>query len=319
MHVTTGSQLQVPLPLFETSNGRQEQLAFRLPGWDLRLAKVRSQETEHDFSFVVEAVPRGLAIDDKQVEQLATRLFDLLSFLTGREVGVHPTAGLDSDGRVVAARWAAPRTGAASWRWCPDHLFREVLPILADGLCDLSGNPVVDACVRRAIHLFLAANGQGVLDVKIPVACAGLELLAWAVLQDEGWLNSDGLSRLTAGQQLRLLLKWAGIPITLPSDFTALNTRRRSKLTSPQLPGSELVFNVRNALVHPPRKLTDIEWPSGEELLETWQLAMWYLELLILRLLGYEGDYISRLKLSGTVFETVRPPWVASQPGSTGP
>lgn len=316
LHITTGSLSEVALPVCETTAGHQGQLPFRLPGWDLRLADVQRRRTDYDFTFVVEAVPRALPIDEAQVEQLTMRMLVLLSFLAGSEVGVHPIVGLDSNGRVVAARWAAPRVSyqSSGWRWCPDHLFSTALPILADGLCETSTNPAVDACVRRAIQLFLAANGHGVLDVKIPVACSGLELLAWCLLQDDGWLSPDGLSRLSAaGHQLRLLLKWAGMPITLPSDFTALDARGR-KLSNPQLSGSDLVFNVRNALVHPPRKLTDIEWPSGEELFETWRLAMWYLELVILRVLGYEGDYISRLKLSGTVWDTERLPWVAAEP-----
>lgn len=314
LHITTASLLHVALPVFETADGRQEQLPFRLPGWNLRLAKVRPRETEHDFSFVVEAVPRALPIDEEQVEQLTMRLFVLLNFLTGRAVGVHPVVGLGSDGRVVAARWAAPRVGSSGLRWCPDHLFARALPLLAGGFCEISANPALDACVSRAIHLYISANGPGVLDVKIPVACSGLELLAWCVLQDEGWLSPDGLSKLSvAGHQVRLLLKWAGIPIDLPSDFSALDARRR-KLSNPHFAGSDLVFNVRNALVHPPRKLTDIEWPSAEELIETWQLATWYLEMALLRVLGYDGEYVSRLQLTGSVWETARPPWTSVQP-----
>lgn len=108
------------------------------------------------------------------------------------------------------------------------------------------------------------------------------------------------------------------MPINLPADFTALAARGRAISNQP-LSGSDLVFNVRNALVHPPRKLNDIEWPSGEELFEGWRLAMWYLELVILRVLGYEGEYVSRLKLSGTVWDTDRPPWATVQPELQAP
>jgi hypothetical protein len=47
----------------------------------------------------------------------------------------------------------------------------------------------------------------------------------------------------------------------------------------------ELSINVRNKVVHPPNNIRSVEWPSGDELFEAWQLATWYLELGILRLL----------------------------------
>ena len=54
------------------------------------------------------------------------------------------------------------------------------------------------------------------------------------------------------------------------------------------------------------------EWPDRDELLEAWQLATWYLELAVLRLLGYEGEYLSRLRWGGWDFDTDSLPWSAS-------
>ena len=71
----------------------------------------------------------------------------------------------------------------------------------------------------------------------------------------------------------------------------------------------ELAINVRNKVVHPPNNIRSIEWPSGNELFEAWQLTMWYLELSILRLLGYRGNYTSRLQLHGWSGRTEPVPW----------
>jgi hypothetical protein len=149
----------------------------------------------------------------------------------------------------------------------------------------------------------VAANGPEVLDFRIPVACTGLELLSWAVLQRHLWLTKDGLGRLPAGSRVRLLLHWASIPVELPSHFGAL-AARRARLSQPDAAGPELIFGVRNSLVHPPKRIEEPEWPNRDELLETWQLATWYLELAVLRLLGYEGEYLSRLRLGGWEFDT---------------
>lgn len=72
----------------------------------------------------------------------------------------------------------------------------------------------------------------------------------------------------------------------------------RASLGQPDWTAPEVVFNVRNALVHPPKRLDEPEWPSEDELFEAWQLATWCLELAIVGLLGYEGTYMSRLRLN---------------------
>lgn len=51
--------------------------------------------------------------------------------------------------------------------------------------------------------------------------------------------------------------------------------------------------------------------PSPSELLEAWQLATWYLELTILRLIDYRGPYASRLVLGKRENETEPVPWAS--------
>lgn len=73
--------------------------------------------------------------------------------------------------------------------------------------------------------------------------------------------------------------------------------------------GPELVFNVRNRLVHPPKRVEDPEWPSDEEREEVWQLSTWFLQMAILRLLDYQGEYWSRLRLGRSGMDTEPVPW----------
>jgi hypothetical protein len=266
-----------------------------------------------DFSFVVEAIPHDLPLSLDAIERLSSQVFLLLSLLAGQEIGVAPVVGMDAVGRVVWADWSAPRLGLQQsvWRWCPRQLFNQALPALATGLTLLAEDPALQQVVDRAGRHLLVANGPGVLDFRIPVACTGLELLSWAVLQRRQWLTRDGLGRLRASGLVRLLLQWAEVPVELPSQFGAL-AARRGRLGQPEVAGPELIFNVRNSLVHPPKRMEEPEWPDRDELLEAWQLATWYLELVVLRLLGYEGEYLSRLRWGGWDFDTDSLPWSAS-------
>jgi hypothetical protein len=310
-----------PLPSRQTRSGEQAQpqLRWTLSGWDLRLAEAGGPKAVDEFSFVVEAVPHDLPLDLDAMERLGSQVFLLLSLIAGQEIGVGPVVGVDAAGRVVWADWGAPRfrPEQSAWRWCPRDQVNSALPALAAGLSLLADDPALQQVVDRAGRHLLAANGPEVLDVRIPVACSGLELLGWAVLQRQQWLTKDGLGRLPAASRVRLLLQWAGIPVELPTQFAAL-AARRGRLGQPEVAGPELVFDVRNSLVHPPKRIEEPEWPDSSELLEAWQLATWYLELAVVRLLGYEGEYVSRLRLEGWIYDTELVPWSTSRDHGNG-
>jgi hypothetical protein len=135
----------------------------------------------NDFSFVIEAIPHDLPLDLDATERLCSQVFLLLSLIAGQEIGFAPVVGMDPAGQVVWADWGAPRvrSGQSVWRWCPKQLVNQALPALATGLSSLADDPALQQVVDRAGHHLLAANGPEVLDVRIPVACSGLELLGW--------------------------------------------------------------------------------------------------------------------------------------------
>jgi hypothetical protein len=318
LHVS-GPLSRWPLPSRQTGSGEeaQPQLPWTLSGWDRCLAEAGGRKAVDDFSFVVEAIPPDLPLGLDATERLCNQVFLLFGFTAGQEIGVAPVVGMDAAGRVVWADWGAPRFRAeqSAWRWCPRHLFNQALPALATGLSLLADDRALQQVVDRAGRHLLAANGPEVLDFRIPVACTGLELLAWAVLQRQQWLTRDGLSRLRASGLVRLLLQWAGIPVQLPAHFGAL-AARRGRIG--HFAGPELLLEVRNSLVHPPKRIEEPDWPDRDELLEAWQLATWYLELAILRVLGYQGEYVSRLRLGGWIGDTELVPWSTSYDQGTG-
>jgi hypothetical protein len=300
-----------PFTPYNTADGTvQGQLHFQLPGWDLRLVEVDRHSPTTSFSFVIEAVPDALPIDSSSVTLLRRRLFMLLRFVAGGGVGLGPVVGFDSRDRVVWAAWSGTFIESAGVRWCPDKLVNTALPRLAEGLSSLAREPGLEGCIDRGVSLLLATNEPGIIDTKIVTACSGLELLAWAILQHRQWLTADALGRLSAGASVRLLFQWAGIPVELPDRFSAL-ARRQGRLSQPYWAAPELIFNLRNGLVHPPKNVADPEWPEANELIDAWRLSAWYLELSIIRVLGYSGEYSSRLNSAGSRDKTEPVPWHA--------
>ena len=202
-------------------------------------------------------------------------------------------------------------------RWCTEYLVATALPKLATGFARISEDEAMEKILDRGITHLLAIEGRLVLDVRIPVACSGLELLGWAALQRNGWIATDALSKLPASAVLRLVLHWAGIPDAIPNHLKALQSRS-SRVGQPDWAGPEVLFNIRNALVHPPKRLDNPEWPDPTELVEAWQLATWYLELLVLRILGYDGQYRSSLYLDRWINDLEHVPWAAAESLTSG-
>ena len=80
-------------------------------------------------------------------------------------------------------------------------------------------------------------------------ACSGLELLAWSVLQQFGWLCPRATGSLKAVGRAQLLLKWAEIPTDLPPSMPAL-AQRRGVLGDPTMQAVELAitFATRSSI-----------------------------------------------------------------------
>lgn len=305
------SGLEVLAPGVAVSEGGlQPQLDFNLPGWDLVLAPTTSNGAGPGFSAVIRATPR-LPFDGADIGRLHRRLFILLSFLANREVGVGPVCGCRERDEVAWVKWGAPRLRprAASFRWCPPQNLDKALPVLAEGLTTLAGDPAMEKIVGRTVNHLLVACGEELIDARIPVLTAGLDLLAWGQLRRNGW-SMRKLKDLSAAESTRHLIEWAGIPTAIPESLDDFPVDPEG---SEPADGPRAISVVRNRLVHPPRRLDDPEWPEDAQLRAAWQLGTWYLELALLRVLGYEGEYQTRLELDRYVGHLEPVPWAASR------
>lgn len=148
-------------------------------------------------------------------------------------------------------------------------------------------------------------EGRGIVP-----ACTALETLCWAILvETEEWLTggrpTDGgdneFDKLTAAGQIRLLLRWVGISSEIPSTLPKLLNKGKSS----NWDGPQMVVWVRNRVAHPDRRDQLVDGISAESL----HLAMSYIELIVLKLLGYEGYFRDRLD-EGAI---KRVPWAVSE------
>ena len=137
-------------------------------------------------------------------------------------------------------------------------------------------------------------------------ACTALETLCWAILvETERWLTggraTDGgeneFDKLTLAGKIRLLLRWAGISTEIPKTLPKLSQEAKGR----NWDGPQVAIWVRNRVVHPDRR----DQLADEIAIESLRLALWYTELVVLKLLGYDGYYRDRLDTGGIK----RVPW----------
>jgi hypothetical protein len=87
----------------------------------------------------------------------------------------------------------------------------------------------------------------------------------------------------------------AHIPVDIPACLGELS---RLTLKRKWSDGPHAVTDLRNAVVHPTKRRRDGLGAPDLPWEEVARLALWYGELVLLRLLGYHGKYMNRLSFS---------------------
>jgi len=166
--------------------------------------------------------------------------------------------------------------------------------------------------LRHAIYWYLTSNTMRSVDGAVVLLQAALEALSWTyAVQERKLVTPQGFGKLWASDRLRVLLSSLGIPLGLPDDLPNL---QKEAAAASWLDGPHAFTEMRNSVVHPSAK----EHEGAREMLpETWQLGLWYVELVLLRLFGHCGKYHNRLK-KGWVGEVEEVPWMNPEQDSAG-
>lgn len=242
------------------------------------------------------------------LDHLRAALWHALGFINGSITGFVMPTGRDAAGEVVFLEWSrtivSPRRGRINW--C-DPSCAQSLQQLLRGWFDKTTDDFWRQVLARTTRFILNANAPDPVDVSVVSAFAALELLSWAVLTvEQDWLRLQEAEAMSAESKIRLLLRWASVPTELPARLEALKTFAGG---GADVDGPAAIARVRNRIVHPPRKRDGL-WPSGEQVIQAWQLTLEYAELVVLRVVGSEGNFGTRIYEGGRwEGETQRVPW----------
>ena len=210
-----------------------------------------------------------------------------LSLVRGRRVGIALPAGFarrqsaHSGCTPVIDTWSVLVTEAAGSgveSWYP-KLEMRILGGLLEAFCAQwdAGEDERDY-LRFLVAIYCTATAQAILvEPRLVMAYVGLEAIAGEDVPEGQDVN------------VRVCLERALQRYRIPTDAEHLQNPR-------QLSPVRHLVAVRTAIVHPNQKrMKDDEWSHGKHVAHAWQVALWMLEVLLLKKLGHSGKYDNRL------------------------
>jgi hypothetical protein len=294
-------------------------VVLKADGWSITIAATDQTDSlvnklKREGGFILTHVGQvvredGAVFSSEQIQGVLDCVHYFLSFALGRWAGVALPIGFDADGKRVFEQWGVRRTAdgpSNGSSWFDDRhgdLLSEVFP----GFVALWKNDIWREPMTHALYWYLGACDRRVgigVDTGLILAQTALETLAWTHCILERRMVSPSAFKqrgLSAADKLRLLVSSLGIPKEIPSELSALQAKKGPKWTD----GLHAITAIRNSLVH---SSTDADLPKSSYF-EAWNLSMWYIELVLLRLCGHCGKYANRLVLGRWAGQVETVPW----------
>jgi len=285
-----------------------DHLDIRAEGWEIHVRPHRQGAETAAFRSTLFAVTHSCTLrkspifTSDEVQAFLGLLHDALSFAAGQWVGQVFVRGFDQDNRLAWEQWGSgrvhPHLGPVH-NWFDLH-HGHVLAAILPGMVSVHRDATRAENMHSAIYWYIRASGiaPGV-DGGIILLQAALELLAWQhFILDRHAPAPKQFLKARASDRMRLLLKACGIPTNIPTELTKLvNVAAKRGWHD----GPKALAGVRNQLVHPGTQ-------RGVPYYDAWLLAEWYVELVLLHMLSFQGEYSNRIK-HRWVGEVERVPW----------
>ena len=258
---------------------------------------------------------RSISLDAARA--LGEVLYFFLAFLNGTRCGPVIMQGLDRRQRVLWSEWGPWHL--TSWQtspsWLPVHNAADLAESF-DAFHRRWYKGVWRDSLRYVIHWYVEANtGAGALEGSIILTQTALELLGWLELvETRRVLSRKAYDRLAGAAKVRALLSALSIPALVPDELTGVQ-RLIGRRGIADGPGA--IAALRNATIHPDRtNRAFVSQINRYGRFQALQLALSYIELSLLAILGYNGHYLRR-GVSGYYNQMVSlVPWVRSTPAA---
>lgn len=229
-------------------------------------------------------------------------LFYVLSFARGGWCGLGLTTGRRDEDAVYQdwSFWKSHR-----WRghfsWFPERK-PDVLQSLMTRLLDVPRG--LRGAIFHAITYCVEAHNILMPEIALVVAQSGLELLHKAMVEARR-IPAPTRKKDATDKRLRALLVELGIPLHVPASATELEAAAKVRGWND---GPKAVATMRNMAAHSSVPNELFEMPLMVKV-GGLRLALWYLELSVLSILGYDNEYQNTMSGDEWAGRLERVPW----------
>jgi len=241
--------------------------------------------------------PDGSSFSGKEAGETLDALRLFFSFAKGISCEPICAVGFDNSNTRVWESWSSPREpwySPTSWL---DQYHCEQLPCLFPGFMRRWEDGNWRDALYEVIYWYLNSNYHlREIDTGIILTQVAIERISYEyAVKHRKLIEAKGFNKLKASDQFRLLFSSLDIPLDIS---TATPEMIKLAKQFNWLDAPHAMTEVRNSLIHP------VHRRINSALIEVWKLGLWYLELTILRICGYDGTYNNRL-----VSEVEDVPW----------
>ena len=242
-------------------------------------------------------------------------VYFFLSFVRGLWCGPILASGRKS-GLNVWQEWADYRL--TPWKyvesWFPRVVTQEGTTKLGQafrGFMQKWNNNLWRDPIKYSIHWYVESNiDAGGVEGAIVLTQTALELLSWLYFVEEpatATCSVGCFEKVNAATKIRKLLNAFGIPVSIPAGLKNL----QSEAATLQVPdGPEAFVRLRNTIVHPKESKRKVMLQTSVRArMEAKDLGLWYLELVLLRIFGYDGKYHRRVERGSPDQVIDKVPW----------
>jgi hypothetical protein len=289
-----------PKSVFGSDGGPDHRTFAVAAGWELTIDAVedyadREREVRLARTGAVTHVGRIRRADDgsftwDQASQPLAALRFLLTFVSGSRVPPLFAVGLTADGHRAVEEWGSYRRDpfGGVLNWCSTFFQAQAIEALWGPVVRSWDDPEERQLLTVGLEFYLDAQRGRNLETRLVIAQAGLELLAWHFLtRVEPIQDPTRVDRQDASWRLRRLVERLDLDPAVPEPLEVV------RATWAKLDGPGVVCYLRNQVTHPKNvnALLNLDSQTKHGVL---RLATWYLELALLRHLGYDGSYINQ-------------------------
>lgn len=294
------------------------QLTFATDGWRVVIQRTLNPELiadiEQERGYGITHVGQlsradGSPFTPEECEPVLEALGWYLSFARGGFT--FPLLRVGYTGRKKVLLDYRPCRASAGWHkgWMPLHQATRIEHTFADFYRKFQ-DPDWNEALRVCINWLVDSGEASTVDAGLVMAQFAVEgLAAQRYFRSSSGIPAKQYDGLRAAEKLRLMLSQCSIPATLPAELTNLQDGVHNYGWKD---GPQAVTELRNAVAH--AKLHKLTRLSVAGRWEAAALTRWYVEMILLKVLGYAGP-VHILWKHKAVGDAEDPPWL--QPGPT--